>query len=432
MICKMYPKRKSGRNLGAWKKKSLKRRDRGDVLRVVRDINRIPYLIVFLVLITGGCATLKPAPPTPDTHSIPPALGGELSRVTSEFEKDHSRGQSGFLLLSNSAEAYKWRLALVDQATQSIDTQYFIWQNDETGILLFERLLRAADRGVRVRLLVDDMVFAPEDSTIAGLTMHPNIDIKIYNPGNVRNSTLGALGDFIVNFKELNRRMHNKLFIADNHVAIVGGRNIGNEYFGLSKKYNFRDLDVLVVGSVVPELANAFDAYWNAELSYPGRAMSDEGNIEEIETIRKRAETYLAENREILSSYPLKPKDWVKEIRQLQDSLLPGKAQFIQDNPVQMGENDYRLFDMLDHISTPGQKELIIVSPYFIPTEKIAAFQEGVGKAGADWQMIYFGGAVHSFTNPAADKKNIKGLAYNPNADKRSWKHMQLFFEEIF
>jgi len=331
--------------------------------------NMIRGFLVLLVLISGGCATLKPAPHTQDVYSMPPAPSGVLSTVASAVAKDHSPGQCGFLLLSSSAEAYKWRLALVDQATQSIDAQYFIWQDDEVGVLLFERLLRAADRGVRVRLLVDDMVFAPDDRSVAALTLHPNIDIKIFNPGKVRESLVGSAIDFLSNLEELNRRMHNKLFIADNHVAIVGGRNIGNEYFGLGKKYNFRDLDVLVVGPVLSELASAFDAYWNAELAYPGRAMSDKASIEEIGPIRKRDEAYLAKRADVLSSYPLKPRDWEETFRQLPKALVPGRAYFLQDKPVLIGEEEHRLLDMLNYIAAPSQEEIVIVSPYFIPTE---------------------------------------------------------------
>jgi putative cardiolipin synthase len=333
--------------------------------------NIIRNLLVFVVLISAGCATLKPAPPTQDVYSMPPATYGVLSMVTSAFAKDHSHDECGFLLLSSSAEAYKWRLAIVDQATQSIDAQYFIWQDDETGVLLFERLLRAADRGVRVRLLVDDMVFAPDDLSVTALTLHPNIDIKIFNPGNVRESVVFSGIDFLFNLKELNRRMHNKLFIVDNHIAIVGGRNIGNEYFGLGKKYNFRDLDVLVVGPVLPALSNAFDDYWNAELAYPGSAMSDKASIEEMESIRKRDEEYLAQKADVLSSYFLKPRDWEEKFRQLPNKLLAGKAYFIQDKPVSIGDEEHRLLDMLNYIATPSRKEIVIVSPYLIPTENL-------------------------------------------------------------
>jgi putative cardiolipin synthase len=335
--------------------------------------NTVLYFIVFVLLIFGGCATLKHAPPAPYVNSMPSAPSGLLSEVTSSFTEAHAPGQSGFLTLSNSAEAFKWRLALVDQATQSIDIQYFIWQNDETGVLLFDRLLKAADRGVRVRLLVDDFVFAPKDHSVAAITRHPNFDLKIFNPGNVRNSMFGLSStvDFLFNLKELNRRMHNKLFVVDNHLAIVGGRNIGNEYFGLGKKYNFRDLDVLAVGPVVPELSDAFDIFWNAELSYPGSAMSDDATIEDLNAMRKRREAYLTQKSHVLASYPLEPRKWEEEFQQLPDKLLPGEAHFIQDKPVLIGEETIRLDDMLKSISNPSQKELLIVSPYFIPSEEL-------------------------------------------------------------
>ena len=330
--------------------------------------NIIAYLLVVAVLLVGGCATLQyPPPPTPDVYSMPAAPSGVLSRVSSQFAETHAPEQSGFLILSNSSEAFKWRLALIDHATKSIDAQYFIWQNDETGNLLFLRLLEAADRGVRVRLLVDDLVFAAKDRTIATITRHPNFDIKIFNPGRVRDSTLGGLGEFLLYFRKLNRRMHNKLFVVDNRLAIVGGRNIGNEYFGLGKKYNFRDLDVLVVGPVVEELSHAFDKYWNTELSYPGSAMSDEARIEELESVREKAEEYLNEQSDVLASYPMQRSEWDEELSQLPSQMHTGEAHFIQDEPVTYGGEEYRLQDMLRYLSEPSHEELIMVTPYLIP-----------------------------------------------------------------
>lgn len=212
-------------------------------------------LLIIVILIGSGCTTLRTPPPTLNVYSMPPATSGTLAEVSLKVSRIYAPGQSGFLLLEHNNEALKWRLALIDHATVSIDAQYFIWQDDAVGKLLFDRLLKAADLGVRVRLLVDDLIFTHKDRNIAAICQHPNFDIKIFNPGRVRDSTLGAIGEFLLYFKELNRRMHNKLFVVDNRLAIVGGRNIGNEYFGLSKKYNFRDLDVLVIGPVVEEIS---------------------------------------------------------------------------------------------------------------------------------------------------------------------------------
>jgi putative cardiolipin synthase len=271
------------------------------------------------------------------------------------------------LLLTGNDAALQWRLALIDQATVAIDAQYFIWQSDEAGMLLFDRLLKAADRGVRVRLLVDDLTLAATDSTIAAIDKHPNFAIKIFNPGKVRDSTLGAVGEFLLYFRELNRRMHNKLLIADNQFSIVGGRNIGNEYFGLSEAYNFRDLDALVVGPVVKEISHAFDEYWNAEVSYPGSAMSRAATLEELHSLREDAEAYLAQQRTKLAAYTSQPCQWREALRELPSQLHMGEAHFLQDEPVTFDGEAHRLGDMLDYLAEPNHEELIIVTPYLIP-----------------------------------------------------------------
>jgi len=195
-------------------------------------------------------------------------------------------------------------------------------------VLLFDRLLKAADRGVRVRLLVDDLLFAPEDRTIATITRHPHFDIKIFNPGRIRDSALGKMGILLLYFKELNRRMHNKLLVVDNQLAIVGGRNIGNEYFGLGKKYNFRDLDVLSVGPVVQEISHAFDKYWNADLAYPGSAMSKDATFDELSPMRKRAEEYLVQSSDVLASYPTQPVNWEEKLKHLPSQMHTGVGHF--------------------------------------------------------------------------------------------------------
>jgi putative cardiolipin synthase len=324
-------------------------------------------LLIISIFALGGCATLPDRLPLEFVHAMPAASSGAPEEVSSQFVERNGKDKSGFLSLEGNREALMWRLALADEATQSIDAQYFIFQNDEVGNLLFHHLLRAADRGVRVRLLVDAMPFAPDDRVIAAITMHPNFDIRIFNPGKVRGSSVGRATEFVLNMKRLNRRMHNKLFVVDNRLAIVGGRNIGNEYFGLGKKYNFRDLDVLVAGEVMGDLSHAFDKYWNADLSYPGRALSDKAEPGDIDLLRKAQHEYFVEHKDMLASYPIEPKRWKEKMLHLTKELIPGKADFIQDKPVLIGEEEYRLRDMLQYIAEPSREELTIVSPYFIP-----------------------------------------------------------------
>lgn len=326
-------------------------------------------LLTGIVLISG-CSILQAPPPQAFTYNLPPAPSGILAQASERFEVSFGKETSGFLLLENNQEAMNWRLALIDHAQTSIDAQYFIWQDDAAGNLLFSRLLQAADRGVRVRLLVDDIFLAARDSTIAMISRHPNFKIKIYNPGRVRDSTLGGLGEFLLYFRELNRRMHNKLLVVDNRTGVVGGRNIGNQYFGLGSKYNFLDLDVLVLGAVIPEISWAFDEYWNAELSYPGEAMGSGGSAEEEARLRTGLQETLRQAADQLSAYPSHRKDWSAWIKGLLSEVKTGEAHFLQDEPVRIGEEEVRLLDMLNYLSEPNHKELMVVSPYLIPSRK--------------------------------------------------------------
>ena len=342
-----------------------------DTAQTLAQLRRVAVrLLLITALVASGCSILPHPPPQPEVYSLPPAVSGKLAEVYSNVSKRFGPAQTGLLLLTNNHEALKWRLALVDHATRSIDVQYFIWQADAVGSLLFDRLVRAADRGVRVRILVDDLVLAAKDRNIAAISKHPNLDIKLFNPGRVRGSTVLGMGEFLLNFRQLNRRMHNKLFAVDNRIAIVGGRNIGNEYFGLSRKYNFRDLDVLVVGPVVEqEISHAFDDYWNAKIAYPGSAASNRATIEGLQQLRKENTEYLNEHRDLLSSYPMEPRDWSRELRQLPSRMKTGEAHFLQDDPVKFDGQEYRLVDMLEALAEQQHKELIITTPYLIPVK---------------------------------------------------------------
>ncbi len=335
-------------------------------LHVTRRVICLLFVAVTALAITG-CATLSSPPPTPHVYSLAPATDGMLAEVSQQISTTYGPEESGFLLLRRNDEALKWRLALIDHAILSIDVQYFIWEDDAVGRLLFNRLLKAADRGVRVRLLVDDLLFAANDRVIAAICMHPNFDIKIFNPGRVRNSRLGAYGEFLIYFRQLNRRMHNKLFVVDNRLAIVGGRNIGNSYFGLSRKYNFRDLDVLVGGPVVAEISHAFDEYWNAEASYPGSAMSKKATIEDLQSIREENTEYIKKQRDVLASYPMEPVQWKEELQPLPSLMEKGEAHFLQDVPISIDGEEHRLSDMLELLAEPNHEELIIMTPYLIP-----------------------------------------------------------------
>jgi putative cardiolipin synthase len=175
-------------------------------------------------------------------------------------------GESGFLLYNTGEGGIQARVALADAAQSSIDAQYFMWAGDAIGRVLVDRIIDAANRGVRVRLLIDDYSERGHDIAFETLDAHPNIEVRVYNPyarGWMR------LLQYIGRFTELNRRMHNKMFVADGKVAVVGGRNLSDDYFGLGKQLSFRDFDLLAIGPIVNQAEGAFDLYWNSKWAYP-------------------------------------------------------------------------------------------------------------------------------------------------------------------
>jgi phosphatidylserine/phosphatidylglycerophosphate/cardiolipin synthase-like enzyme len=175
-------------------------------------------------------------------------------------------GESGFLLYNTGEGGIQARVALADVAQSSLDAQYYMWAGDAIGRVLLDRVMAAANRGVRVRLLVDDYSERGHDVAFTTLDAHPNIEVRVFNPyarGWMR------LLQYLGRFNELNRRMHNKLFVADGKVAVVGGRNLTDDYFGMGKKLSFRDFDLLAIGPVVAEAEGSFDQYWNSRWSYP-------------------------------------------------------------------------------------------------------------------------------------------------------------------
>ena len=193
-------------------------------------------------------------------------------------------GLSGLHALPDGRDALAARLVLADAAERTLDVQYFIWSKDMVGRVLLERLLRAADRGVKVRMLLDDYGTVPSDAVLLAIDSHPNIEVRMFNPIAIR--SLRMLG-FFADFRRTNRRMHNKSFIVDGQVAVVGGRNIGNEYFGASDAYNHADLDLAVIGPVVGEISDAFELYWNHRTAVPISKLSQQTTTPEEFAVKR-------------------------------------------------------------------------------------------------------------------------------------------------
>jgi len=204
---------------------------------------------IFALLL--GCAPLQRNVTRQPSSALPPAHDTPSARYVQSEVQTHT-GESGFRLLANSTNALMSRIALADHAAHSIELQYLIFQNDATGRLVAQRLLAAADRGARVRMLIDDYALKDEYDLLDALDAHANIEVRVFNPFPTRAKLLPAKAvQLALEWRRLNRRMHNKSFIVDNDVAIIGGRNIGDAYFDAADNNNFRDLDVVAIGPVV-------------------------------------------------------------------------------------------------------------------------------------------------------------------------------------
>ena len=230
------------------------------------NATRIAGVIAATVLVTG-CASLPPGVQGPLSTAVPASRDTALGLLVANASPDPDL--SGFRLMPDGGFALDARLQLTRRAERSLDLQYYQIENDETGRYLLRALRDAARRGVRVRLLMDDLYTSGEDELLLGLAAHPNVELRLFNPfparGSLKMRVLAALFDF----ERVNRRMHNKLFIADGAAAVAGGRNIGNQYFRRTAGENFIDLDTFVAGALVPRLASLFDQYWNSPYVRP-------------------------------------------------------------------------------------------------------------------------------------------------------------------
>jgi cardiolipin synthase C len=325
----------------------------------------LPTVLIWLARILTRCAT-RPRPDYPRTVST--AFEDPASTRLGQFlgpAADEHPGLSGFSLLSHGREAFIVRLALADLTERSLDMQYYVWDGDTTGRIIVDRVMKAADRGVRVRLLVDDPYYKASDSVIAALDAHPNVEIRLFNP--LTNRSWSAL-DFIVDFGRVNRRMHNKLMVADNAAAIVGGRNIGDIYYGVNTTANYRDLDVLALGPVVRDLSGVFDRYWNSPSTVPIAAVVDRAyGAADLDAILIRLREAIA-----AADYPYPIDQDLDELAargaELRDNLVWAHGRIIADDPetIARGKESDDVVEFIRGRVAQLKEELLVESPYFV------------------------------------------------------------------
>jgi len=323
-------------------------------------------ILMLLVSILGGCASL----PEAIQHPIEPIRVQPNSTLSALFDNKRSElnysqtGENAVLLLESGWDALAQRLALVEAAEHSIDIQYYIWNSDTSGRYLASRLLAAADRGVRIRVMLDDINLNERDDLLMTLDEHANIEIRIFNPIPSRHG-LAKWGRVLGDFSRLNRRMHNKSFTVDETASIVGGRNIGDEYFDLSDDINFRDRDVLVFGPVIPEIQASFAQYWNSTWSYPVNVLANASAVDV--TMLKKV------NSPHYSNYPLLPVGKASATQLLTDAMdemLWVQAYFISDRPVPSDVADSsqpkETAKLLAELAAQTEQAIILESAYLI------------------------------------------------------------------
>ena len=348
---------------------------------------------ILLMLLLNACATRhipQEPPPKTLTYAMAPSRKGQLAILVDKISAKFDQETSTFLLIDRNDEALRWRLMLADLATQSLDVQYFIWFDDAVGNLFAMRLYQAAERGVRVRILVDDLLVLEDDETIATLNLHPNIEVSIFNPWLGRDTTVGRGFEFLKSMERLNQRMHNKLMVADNHVAIVGGRNIGDDYYGLFHRYNFRDMDVIAIGPIAMDVSRAFDLYWNADWAYRGETFATKKTrVDNLPGLIEKAEKKLLSKQELLAPFGLEPRSWEGHLMLLENEASPGRAWVVYDDPpTSVMGSQVRMAEKIDDLNIDIDKELLIANAYFIPEEEDVEEFRRLVKAGVRVRIL--------------------------------------------
>lgn len=352
----------------------------------------LPHTLLLLVLLT------------PCVHA------GVLDSLA-QSSREHP-GKSAVYILEKGEESLLTRAWLAQTATQTIDVQYFIWSTDNIGTLASESLLKAAERGVRIRVIVDDLLIDAEPETLLSLDAHPHIEIKIYNPvHSVGRGFLSQLWHLVTDFRGSNQRMHDKVVIYDQTVAITGGRNMANEYYDYDHAYNFRDRDVMVAGAVLPKIQQSFDAFWQSPLSVSL-------DILLAEEKRKLTEEQVLRYTNWLHQYAENPENFAPQVRDALTDMgrrfddIVGmmhwtSAEYVSDIPGKNSNTDELdggglTTTSLINLLAEAKHQVLIESPYLIMPEGGFEFFAKLVAKGVDISIV---------TNSLASTDNLQAYS---------------------
>ncbi len=354
------------------------------------------FVLGITLLLFTACSHTTPAPaaPTPAKQKsftkLPKGKAPLLGYLNNTGQKLNDA--SAFYPLGIPTDALAARIFLIDQAKTSLDVQYYIYEDDRTGSFFTYHLLQAAERGVHVRLLVDDLSTSGKDKGITMLASHPNIELRLFNPNFLRGSFRNIALLFDIN--RLGKRMHNKALIADGSAAIIGGRNIGDDYYAASKDVVFADYDILAIGKVVPDIYHQFDVFWNSEEAVPSQdVLMEQYNSTEYRQARKELEEKVELFKQSRIVKAMSNSDFAKKVVQKKLQLtVAEQADFYYDYPekVNTDENDNRthISAQISNDLKQISKDLIVISPYFIPSQEMMARIKELREQGVEITVI--------------------------------------------
>ncbi|MCH7337717.1 phospholipase D family protein [Acinetobacter sp. NIPH 2699] len=343
-----------------------------------------------IVLTATGCSTLPKHKtlPTPQTTFQVDHSQTSLAQIIQPIQEQHPE-LTGYHVLFEPLEALSARLSLIDKAEKSLDLQYYIWDNDKVGALALHALIRAADRGVKIRLLIDDNNAKQTEGIFLALAQHPNIEIKLFNPYRFRKY---RAVDMILDLKRINRRMHNKSFIADHQIALIGGRNMTNQYYNVSENYQFSDVDVMLFGTAVKDISESFDDYWKHEYAY---------DVREIVKQRSHRLSYESLKHQLDEHYKLvtvqnylditNHSQTIHALMRQEISLNWVKAEVVKDSPDKIKskakKEEHLNFQLLNHLEQP-EKNIDLISAYFVPEKKGAKILTDLAQDGIEVRVL--------------------------------------------
>ena len=334
------------------------------------------FVLSFFLFFFSACNHTSPAPNNSSQKSFTklPSQKAPLLRYLNHTDQKLGN-HSAFYSLADPNDAFAARIFLIDKATTSLDVQYYIYEDDKTGNFFSYHLLKAAQRGVKVRILLDDLITSGKDKKLAILASHPNIELRLFNPNHLRRSLRNMA--LLLDIDHLGKRMHNKALIADGSAAIIGGRNIGDVYYAANDETLFLDYDILAIGKVIPDIYRSFDLYWNSKEAVPSSdVLADKVSITEYHSVERNLEKEIKKFVHSHIGKAMVDSDFIKNISQNTLQMVVAKrTDFYYDYPekVNTDANDnqthisVQVSEDLKHVT----RDLIIVSPYFIPGQEM-------------------------------------------------------------